>query len=75
MERQYDGIKTKVAEDTIRSRWYDKNEVAQGMPEWKLNALREGNLGNGWEEEKGYIEDGHNGQKRAVLKRAKYEYR
>ena len=75
MARQCDGIKTKVGEDHIYSRWYDKNEVAMGMPEYKLNALREENLVKGWEEEKGYIEDGPNGQKRAVLKRVKYEYR
>lgn len=75
MARQYDGIKTKVAEDTIRSRPYDKKEIAAGMLEYKLNALREGNLGNGWEEVENHIEDGPNGQKVVVLKRAKYEYR
>lgn len=75
MARQYDGNKTKVAEDTIRSRPYNKNEIAMGMLEYKLNALRKDNLGNGWEEVENHIEDAPNGQKVVVLKRAKYEYR
>ena len=74
MDRQFGGKKVMVKEDTDVSRWYDANEVAQGMIEYKLAGFR-GNLGNGWEEVEHKIEDGPNGSKRVLLKRAKYEYR
>ena len=74
MDRQVGTNKVKVKEYTDVSRWYDANEVRQGMIEYKLAGFRE-NLGNGWDEVEHKIEDGPNGTKRVVLKRAKYEYR
>lgn len=74
MDRQFGTNKVKVKEYTDVSRWYDANEVRQGMIEYKLAGFRE-NLGNGWDEVEHKIEDGPNGTKRVVLKRAKYEYR
>lgn len=74
MDRQFGGNKVKVKEYTDVSRWYNANEVRMGMIEYKLAGFRE-NLGNGWEEVEHKIEDGLNGSKRVVLKRAKYEYR
>lgn len=74
MDRRFGGNKVKVNEYTDVSRWYDANEVAQGMTEYKLAGFRE-NLGDGWEEVEHKIEDGPNGSKRVLLTRAKYEYR
>ena len=64
-------------EYTEESRWYDKNEFTTvngkrvHMSEWKLGEMKNGLLGNGWEEVKSFIREGSNGSRQAVLVRKK----